>query len=143
MHIKPIVAITMGDGAGVGPEIIVKALNDEKVYEKTKPVMIGDKERLKQALRICGLENILHIRELSEGEIKQAQYVYGEIACLDMKLLPADLPFGKLSAAAGDAAYRYVEKAVRLTQAGNAHGICTAPLNKEALHMGGHNYVSN
>src|SRR6267378_3523230 len=62
----------------------------------------------------------------------------GEVDCVDLPLIPDDLPFGKLSAKAGDAAYRFVELAVELAQAGRIDAICTAPLNKEALHAGGH-----
>jgi len=62
------------------------------------------------------------------------------VDCLDLDLLPDDLPFGQISAAAGDAAFRYVAKAVELASAGEIDAICTAPLNKEALHLGGHSY---
>src|SRR5207245_7744934 len=65
---------------------------------------------------------------------------FGEIDCIDIALVPEDLPFGKLSAAAGNAAYHFIARAVELATAGKIAAICTAPLNKEALHAGGHVY---
>ncbi|HYY51334.1 MAG TPA: 4-hydroxythreonine-4-phosphate dehydrogenase PdxA, partial [Myxococcales bacterium] len=65
---------------------------------------------------------------------------YGVIDCIDIALVPEDLPFGKLSAAAGNAAYHFIARAVELATAGKIAAICTAPLNKEALHAGGHVY---
>src|SRR5690606_10262958 len=65
---------------------------------------------------------------------------HGVVDCLDLDLLPDDLPFGEVSAEAGNAAFRYLEKAVELARKGKLSAICTAPLNKEALHKGGHNY---
>ena len=67
-----------------------------------------------------------------------AVFEEGTIDCVDLKLIPDDLPFGHLSAVAGHAAYCYIERAVALAMTGQIDAICTAPLNKEALHMGGH-----
>ena len=136
MNNKPIIALTMGDGAGVGPEIIVQALADPEVYEHCRPFVVGDLKILQRAESIWKTGCRFHKIEAPS----QALFGCGVIDCLDLDLLPADLPFGQLSAAAGDAAYRYVEKAVRLALAGEIDAICTAPLNKEALHLGGHNY---
>jgi 4-phospho-D-threonate 3-dehydrogenase / 4-phospho-D-erythronate 3-dehydrogenase len=62
------------------------------------------------------------------------------VDCIDLKLIPADLPWGRLSATAGDAAYQYIKVATELAMEGKVGAICTAPLNKEALHAGGHHY---
>jgi 4-hydroxythreonine-4-phosphate dehydrogenase len=62
------------------------------------------------------------------------------VDCLDLNLLPADLPFGKVSAEAGNAAFMYLKQAIELANEGQIDAICTAPLNKEALHKGGHIY---
>jgi 4-hydroxythreonine-4-phosphate dehydrogenase len=72
--------------------------------------------------------------------VEQAGFKPGVIDCIDLGLIPANLPFGKLSAVAGDAAYHYIARAVDLAVAGKVGAICTAPLNKEALHAGGHIY---
>src|SRR2546426_4396338 len=130
----PIVGITMGDAAGVGPEIIMKALAVPEVHEICRPLVIGDAGRLRKAGRIVG--SSLTVSSLREpGE---ARYQRGQVDCIDLQVVPDDLPFGKLSAKAGDAAYRFVARAVKLAMAGEIDAICTAPLNKEALHAGGH-----
>jgi 4-hydroxythreonine-4-phosphate dehydrogenase len=110
------IAITMGDGAGIGPEVIVAALRE---FEPPT-VVIGDLKRLRQAADIVGVpapENVV-----------------------DVDLLPADLPWGEISAAAGEAAYRYVERAARMALDHDVDAICTAPLNKAALKAAGHDF---
>jgi 4-hydroxythreonine-4-phosphate dehydrogenase len=131
----PKVAITMGDGAGVGPEVIVRALSLPQVREFCVPIVIGDVRRLRQAAEICGVtDEIRVITDPSEAATD------GTIAVIDLDLLPDDLPWGELSAVAGDAAYQYVAYACNLALSGAVDAICTAPLNKEAMHAGGHNY---
>ncbi|WP_134702616.1 4-hydroxythreonine-4-phosphate dehydrogenase PdxA [Ammoniphilus sp. YIM 78166] len=133
---KPVIGITMGDGAGVGPEIIMKALGDPQIYDRCSPFVIGDAKILRRAGNLVGGGlNIRSIQDLSEAE-----FAYGTVDCLDLDLLPADLPFGQVSAEAGNAAFRYLETAIQLANAGKMDAICTAPLNKEALHKGGHMY---
>jgi 4-phospho-D-threonate 3-dehydrogenase / 4-phospho-D-erythronate 3-dehydrogenase len=131
---QPIIAITMGDAAGVGPEIIIKALAHREVYERCKPLIIGDVSRLRQAGEIVG--SSLKVRSASGP--KETAFEYGSVDCVDLGLIPDNLPWGKLSALAGDAAFRYIERAVALASANEVDAICTAPLNKEALHAGGH-----
>src|SRR4051812_10347868 len=104
------IAITMGDGAGIGPEVIVAALHEFD----GETVVVGDAWRLEQAAAIIGVPAPRHV--------------------LDLDLLPRDLEWGEVSAAAGEAAYRYVERAVEL----DVDAICTAPLNKAALRAAGH-----
>jgi 4-hydroxythreonine-4-phosphate dehydrogenase len=132
---RPLIAITMGDAAGIGPEIVVKALGDPKLREELDAVVVGDAARLREAARIVG-------SELEVVVVEQAAEVrdIDGVACVDLDLLPADLVFGQVSAAAGDAAYRYVVCAVELALRGEVGAICTAPLNKEALHAAGHRY---
>ena len=130
------IVITMGDGAGVGPEIIVKALSDSAVYERVRPVVVGDFKRLTLAESIC--HTGLKIARIET--VEEAKFVHGTVECIDLDLLDGDLPFGQVSAQAGDAAYRYIERAVQLATEGRVDAITTAPLNKEALHMSGHNF---
>jgi len=132
----PVVGITMGDAAGIGPEIIVKALGVKRVYEWCRPVVIGDARRLRKAAQIVGARTSIH----AVPDPANAGQRFGEIDCIDIALVPEDLPFGKLSAAAGNAAYHFIARAVELATAGKIAAICTAPLNKEALHAGGHVY---
>jgi 4-hydroxythreonine-4-phosphate dehydrogenase len=126
----------MGDAAGIGPEIIVKALAHEDLYKRCRPLVIGDAGRLEQAARITS--TAIKVRALPPDAIAQAVYMAGTIDCLDMNLIPENLPFGQLSAIAGNAAYEYIKLATELAMAGQIAAICTAPLNKEALHAGGH-----
>ena len=135
-HSRPAIAITMGDAAGVGPEIIVKALAHADLYARCRPLVVGDAARLEEAARLCGLA----LKIASVKGVEDARFEAGTVDCLDLGLIPRDLPFGQLAATAGDAAYQYVRKAVELAVAGKVGAICTAPLNKEALHAGGHIY---
>ena len=133
---RPIVAITMGDAAGIGPEIIMKALAREEVYAMCRPLVIGDATRLREAEAVVhkGLE--VRALETPAG----ARYERGTVDCIDLGLIPAGFPFGRLSPVAGEGAYRYIERATRLVEAGEADAICTAPLSKEALHAAGHKF---
>jgi 4-hydroxythreonine-4-phosphate dehydrogenase len=135
---RPIIAMTMGDAAGVGPETIMKSLAHRELYEQCRPLVIGDAERLREAARIVDVP--LEVRSLAVDEVEKAGFEPGTVDCIDLKLIPKDLPWGKLSAVAGDAAYRYMEVAAKLALSGQVGAICTAPLNKEALHAGGHNF---
>ncbi|CAM3873077.1 4-hydroxythreonine-4-phosphate dehydrogenase PdxA [Alkalicoccus chagannorensis] len=133
---KPTVCITMGDAAGVGPEIIVKSLQHPDVHDMARHVVVGDKAILERAVRLLDAPLTVQAVE-SPADIVEDTSV---ISCIDLQLLPADLPLGEVSAAAGDAAYRYIEKAVTLAENKDIDVICTAPLNKEAMQKGGHMY---
>ena len=134
MTYRPIIGITMGDAAGVGPEIVMKSLAHASVYAQCRPLVIGDSARLRDAALRSGVT--LEVRSIARPA--DAAFRHGVVDCIDLGLIPADLPYGKLSAIAGDAAYQYIARTVELTSAGELDAICTAPLNKEALHAGGH-----
>ena len=133
---KPLIGITMGDAAGVGPEIIAKALGHPEIYGFCRPLVIGDARRLRKAAQIASAP--VEIKAVQE--ISSAGFRPGEIDCLDLAVIPDDLPFGKISAAAGEGAYRFIARAVALALDGSIEAICTAPLNKEALQKAGHLY---
>lgn len=130
---KPVLGITMGDAAGVGPEIIVKALEDMHLYEFARPVVFGDAKILQRAVKLTGSQ--LEIRSI--GEPSEGGCRFGTVDVMDLDNLPADLPFGQLNAQAGKAAYEYIQSAVKHAMKYEVHAVVTAPLNKEALHMGG------
>ncbi|PAZ14554.1 4-hydroxythreonine-4-phosphate dehydrogenase PdxA [Streptomyces sp. SA15] len=132
----PLIAVTMGDGAGIGPEVIVPALLHPDTLARCRPIVIGDAGRLRQAAAILGVDCDI-VSVTAPGE---AEFPPGRVNVVDLDLLPADLPWGELSALAGEAAYQYVRVAADLAMKGAVHGICTAPLNKEALHSAGHLY---
>lgn len=130
---KPILGITMGDAAGIGPEVIVKALEDKRIYDLAHPVVIGDFKIMQRALPI--VKSNLKLRKVDDLDHYQSEFGYIDV--IDLDNLPADLPFSKVDARAGKAAYEFIERAVDLTLKGKIHAIVTAPLNKEALHAGG------
>jgi 4-hydroxythreonine-4-phosphate dehydrogenase len=130
----PTIAVTMGDGAGVGPEVSIAAAVDEEVARLARIVIVGDANRLREAAKILGITTeIVAIDAVDE-------YQPGCVNVIDLGLLPVDLPWGVLSPIAGDAAFHYVRVACELAVAGDVDAITTAPLNKEALHAAGHDY---
>ncbi len=133
---RPVVAITMGDAAGVGPEVVVKALARQEVYDRCRPLVVGDAGRLRKAVELTGLELAVAAVEGPE----QGRYEVGTVDVVDLACIPDDLPFGELSEVAGEGAYRFIAAAVELATSHRVGAICTAPLNKEALHAAGHVY---
>ncbi|HTH16313.1 MAG TPA: 4-hydroxythreonine-4-phosphate dehydrogenase PdxA, partial [Magnetospirillum sp.] len=133
---RPIIAITMGDPAGIGPEIIMRSLGHAEVFSLCRPLVIGNADRLRKAGAIVG--STLDVRSVCGPE--GASFQPGNVDVVDLDVVPADLPFGQNSAVGGEAAYRFIERACRMVVAGEADAICTAPISKEALHAAGHRY---
>jgi len=133
---KPIIGITMGDAAGIGPEIIMKALNHNGVYHDCKPLVIGDAKILEKVKPL--VQSTLNINAIKNPS--EAKYEYGTIDVIDLDIIPKDLVFGQVSAIAGDGAFQFLAKAIELAKQKKINAICTAPLNKEAMHLGGHMY---
>ena len=133
---RPIIAITMGDPSGIGPEIVIRSLSHEEAYAVCRPLVVGDAGRLRKAGSIVGSNLEVH----AVSRPTDARFQAGTVDVIDLSVVPADLPFGKVSAIAGEAAYRYIERACQLVMAGQADAICTAPISKEALHAAGHRF---
>ncbi|YCN53584.1 four-carbon acid sugar kinase family protein [Rhodococcus erythropolis] len=93
----PLIAVTMGDGAGVGPEVIVPALLDAETRKRCRPVVVGDAKRLRLAATVLGID----VDVVAIEEIKDAEFIDGRINVIDLDLLPEDLAWGELSAVAG------------------------------------------
>lgn len=137
----PIIAITMGDPASIGPEITAKALAEKGMYEICRPLVVGDAAMMEKALKITGHEE-LRVRSVSAPE--EAKYGFGAIDVLDMGMVNADeLPIGKVSREAGEAAFRYVEKAIALAMSGEVDATVTNALNKEAINLAGHHFAGH
>jgi 4-hydroxythreonine-4-phosphate dehydrogenase len=142
--VKQILGITAGDPAGIGAEIIVKALADKKPPDTPGrpewiPLVIGDKTVLEDALALTALPLKLRCVHRPEEAVNEA----GTINLLDMRLLESrgkGWDYGAVSAPAGNAAFRYVEKAAALAGEKRIAGIVTAPINKEAINLTGHRY---
>jgi 4-phospho-D-threonate 3-dehydrogenase / 4-phospho-D-erythronate 3-dehydrogenase len=132
----PLIALTMGDPAGIGPEIIVKAIASGEAGALCRPLVIGDAGRLARAAEICKLSlSIARVTSPSE-----ARFSPSTLVCIDLDLVPSDLAFGELAAIGGEVAFRAIERAATLAMRGEIAAIVTAPLNKEALHAAGHIY---
>jgi len=134
----PRLAVTLGDVAGIGPEITAKTLlNHPDLRERCIPVVIGDADAMRRGCTLAGLDpDRVAVVDRVEDATNDPTLI--EIVQLGPSL--GDVPLGEVSAAAGDGAYRYVVEACRLAREGSIQGIVTAPLNKEAMHKGGHNY---
>jgi 4-hydroxythreonine-4-phosphate dehydrogenase len=132
----PLIAVTMGDPAGIGPEIVAKMFADPGFRDQNRALVVGDPAILERAARL--LELPLRVNEIEGPE--EATFEPDTVDVLAVGGLLEDLPFGALDARAGDAAFRYLERATELANAGRAGAIATAPLNKEAMHLAGHKY---
>ena len=133
----PLLAITMGDAAGTGPEIITKALADAAVYAQCRPLVIGDAATMARAVRFTGAP--VKIRDVREP--RAAHFTPGTIDVLDLANI--DLPnlqLGKVDVMAGAAAYDYIKRATDLALAGEAAAVVTSAINKDALNRAGHHY---
>lgn len=131
------IAVTMGDPAGIGPEIVVKALAERSVYEKCIPVVIGDYEALQDAIRFSGLN--LRLNEVQAME--DAAGEFGAVDYINLNYLkPDSWNYKENSVLCGEASFQYVIKAIRLAMEGKAAAVITAPISKESINMAGHPY---
>lgn len=133
---KPIIAITMGDPAGIGPEVILKALGQDEVRNSARLLIFGD-------------ANIIH-REVKNLDFKipiipipgiaEAAFPPNAVEIVNLSTLSPSLEYGKPSAVSGNAAFRYIKDAALSAIKGDVDAVVTAPISKEALKMAGHNY---
>jgi 4-hydroxythreonine-4-phosphate dehydrogenase len=131
---RPVLGITMGDPAGIGPEIVALALADAEVRRRARPLVIGDVRVVARAGQLARVA--LAVRAV-EG-VADATFADDLIEVLDLANAdPAAFAVGRVSALCGRAAYAYIERGVRLAQAGEIAGLVTAPINKEALAAAG------
>jgi 4-hydroxythreonine-4-phosphate dehydrogenase len=138
---RPLLAITSGDPAGIGPEVTLKALADAAVYDWCRPIVIGDMRILARAARVLGLEQSC-LRVVPA--VEQAKFEPGGVDVLDLHNAdPAACPWGQVTPAAGRAAVEYVLRGVDLAVAGAVEGIVTAPLNKEAMQRAGFHWAGH
>jgi 4-hydroxythreonine-4-phosphate dehydrogenase len=134
---KPIIGITMGDAAGIGPEIIVKSLSMKKIFDICRPIVVGDANVIDYSLRFSEVKlrinNILNVRN--------SLFKFGFIDVFDLNNIDLkELEMGKISVMSGKAAVEYINKAVELALAKEIKAIVTAPINKEAISKAGYDY---
>jgi 4-phospho-D-threonate 3-dehydrogenase / 4-phospho-D-erythronate 3-dehydrogenase len=131
---RPVIGVTMGDPAGVGPEVIVKACAEAAVREQSRPVVIGSADVMRDALGLVGSPLALH----PVASVEDCRWGAGTLECLDCANVDvASLPRSTVSAAAGRAAYEYIARAIALAKSKAIEAIVTAPVNKEALAAAG------
>lgn len=137
---KPIIGITMGDPAGIGPEVAAKALAREKIYDICRPIIIGDAEVMRQAIDIAKVK--LSVRSVSE--IAQAQFEFGTMDVFDLKNVDLkQIEHGKISAMAGNAAFEAVKKVIELALEKKIDATVTGPIHKEAINLAGHHFAGH
>mgnify|MGYP005622888621 CR=1 FL=1 len=131
---RPIIAITMGDPAGVGPELCVKVLSKQEVYGKSKPLVVGDANCIKDALRFTNITlEINSVTVPSEGK-----YEFGTIDVLDLANIDmSKLEYGKVSEMCGKACGEYIARVIDLAMKKEVDATVTNPINKEAFKLGG------
>ncbi len=134
---RPIIGITMGDPASIGPEITIKALNHKKLYEACRPIVIGDATMLRQAKGLLGMPEV-SINPVQR--VGDAVFQFGTIDVLDMGIVKEEIHIGMVTERAGDAAFQYVKKVIELAMDGEIDATVTNALNKEAINLAGHHY---
>ncbi len=133
---KPVIGITMGDPAGIGPEIVLKSLADKTVYERCNPVVVGDAAVMMKTAKHLNLNCKFNV----VSRVKDSKFEYGTIDVLDLGNFKAELVFGKVSAAAGEAGFGSIVKVIELALENQVDATVTAPINKEAIHLAGRIY---
>ena len=134
---KPIIAITLGDPAGIGPEITAKTLADPETYTICNPIVVGDSHAVQMGINVAKVNLKIHIII----DPKQAFFTPGTIDLIDLQNIdPEKIQMGKAAPMTGAASAQYVIKAADLALENKVDAIVTAPLNKEAMHKGGYNY---
>jgi 4-hydroxythreonine-4-phosphate dehydrogenase len=137
---KPIIAITMGDAAGVGPEVIVKALQLEEIYRLCRPLVIGEGYIMQKTIKM--LKSPLKLSPVKTAGEAKGQF--GVIDLLDLQNIdPKEVITGQICVACGRAAMEYIAKAAELALKGEVKAIVTAPINKEATIKAGYGDVGH
>ncbi len=140
MEDRPLIGVTLGDPAGVGPEIVARALAQESLHGRARLVVIGTDQVVRAALKLVGSSLSVHpIQNPAQGIFSPGTLELIDLANLDFdSLVP-----GVAQPVAGRAAFQYVQRAIEMAMAGTIDAIATAPINKEALRAGGVPYIDH
>ena len=137
---KPLTAITMGDPAGIGPEVTAKALMDGRIYERCRPFVIGSAAAMEGALRLVDSRASTRVAHSLEEVLAQP----GSIDVLDLENLDyGEIVLGQVSATAGRASVEWVLKACEMAASGQVQAVVTAPINKEACGLAGYEDIGH
>lgn len=140
MNKKPRIAIPLGDPAGVGPEIVVKSIASQEVFDAAECVVIGDKKIIDKAIEITGVDITVHvIAEPEDGDFRPGVLNLIDLDNVDM----AQFAYGKVNGMCGQAAFAYIEKSIALANAGRVDAVATTPINKESLRAGNINFIGH
>jgi 4-hydroxythreonine-4-phosphate dehydrogenase len=135
--IRPVIGITMGDPAGIGPEITARTMAEPGVHDQARLLVIGNASIMEEAVGLTGVA--ISVRAIPGME--ESGYDPGVMDVIDLPLNAGEkIQAGKLSAGAGDIAFRSIRKAIELAMDGEIDGIVTGPINKEAMNLAGHKY---
>ena len=137
---RPVLGITIGDPGGIGPEITAKALNEEKIYQLSRPIVVGDYQVMEDVLKFTDLKLTLN----PIGNIQDARAAHGIMDILDLKNMPLDrLRYKEVTTEQGKASFEYVAKVIELAMGKKIDGTVTGPINKAAIHAAGHRYAGH
>lgn len=137
---RPLIAIPMGDPAGVGPEIAAMAVASGKIAEHARCIIVGDRKIIKKAMEVCGLNMQIHVVESPE----QGRYEENTLNLIDLdNVREEEFVYGKISGMCGRAAYKYIEKSIALANLNLVDAVATTPINKESLKEGGVDYIGH
>lgn len=140
MNVKPIIAITMGDPASIGPEIAVKALLEKKIQDICRPLLTGDAKVFQQIIALLKLNATVHVIE----KVADAKFEPGIIDVLDLQNTDTDkLVFGEIDAMCGEASFQAVKKAIELALAKEVDATVTGPINKKSINLAGHHFAGH
>lgn len=131
---KPVIGITIGDPAGVGPEVTLKAFKNKKLFNICIPVVIGDINVIKKAATIVGYNSEINLIEGAD------QCKEGKLNLLSLNNVDFDYRFGSIQPECGRVAFEYIKIGIELALAGNIDAVVTAPIHKEALNLAGFHY---
>ena len=134
---RPLIGISVGDPAGIGPEITAKSLSLPEIYTLCKPLAVAETEMMKEAIRFSGLN--LKTRPVSSPA--EGRYTAGTIDILDLQNIDArSIQYKKVSAPTGRASFEYIKKVIDLALAKEIDATVTGPINKEAINSAGFHY---
>jgi len=137
---RPIISITMGDPAGIGAEIIIKALSNKEIYKRSKPVVIGSSCVINDALKF--IPSNLELNVIKDA--KQIKGKFGLIDLIDLENIKLDeFSYGKVSDKAGQASLDYIYKGIDLAMKGLVDAVVTGPIHKEAIKAAGSPYAGH
>ena len=136
----PIIAITMGDPASIGPEIAVKALLEKKIYEICKPLLVGDAKVFEQIISKLKLD----VKVNALDKVTDAKFELGTIDVFDLNITDINkLQFGKIDAMCGEASFQAVKKVIELALSKEVDATVTGPINKKSINEAGHHFAGH